>query len=203
MRERSCSATPTTRSPLSTRRPAAATRRRRRRGRRPRPARDDVRFARRVGALPPGEPPADLALTAELLKVPGATVEPVSGWSPVPVRYRGRTCSPPRPTVAGGRVRGPGRRRRVSDRRVPVVYDPVRNAAAADAELDQDAEQTLQAAEHRRRDELRIVRDQLRAELQPRPAAQRDLRGAGRRAHHDARGRRPGHAAGRRRREPA
>ena len=35
-------------------------------------------------ALPPREPLADLALTAELLKVPGATVEPASGLVTVP-----------------------------------------------------------------------------------------------------------------------
>ena len=144
--------------------------------------------------LPPREPLADLALTAELLKVPGATVEPMSGLVTLTGRYRGgRAHRGGRPQLAG-RVQRAGRRRGVPDRGVSAGRGPVRHATPADAELDRVPRRMLRTAEHRSQTELADGPRAAAGRVAPCPAEQRDLRGAGRRAHHDARRRRPGHA---------
>ncbi len=118
-------------------------------------------------AVPPQrEPLADLALTAELLKVPGATVEPASGL-----------VSVPGDTEVGALITAAGRswqdafEDQVDAEEYPTaeyLLEAVRSGAipAVDAEFGLDtARTTLQTAKHRSRAELRTVREQLLAEL--------------------------------------
>jgi hypothetical protein len=116
-------------------------------------------------ALPPREPLADLALTAELFKVPGATVEPASGLVTVPAGTGVDAL-----IAAAGRNWQDAFDAQVDAEEYPTaeyLLAAVRSGAlpAAGAELDRDAAQTLQTAEHRSQAELRTIREQLQAEL--------------------------------------
>jgi hypothetical protein len=117
------------------------------------------------GALPPREPLADLALTAELIKVPGATIEPASGLVTVPVGTSADAL-----VTAAGRNWQDAFDMQVAGEEYPTaeyLLALIRSGTlpAVDAELDRDAAQTLQTAEHRSRAELRTIREQLLAEL--------------------------------------
>jgi hypothetical protein len=115
--------------------------------------------------LPPREPLADLALTAELLKVPGATVEPASGLVALP----GQTGLD-KLVAAVGRSWQDAFNAQVAAEEYPTadyLQAAIRSGAlpAADAELDRDAAQTLQTAEHQSQADLQTIRRQLLAEL--------------------------------------
>jgi hypothetical protein len=115
--------------------------------------------------LSPREPLADLALTAELFKVPGATVEPACGLVTVPAGIGVDAL-----VAAAGYSWQDAFDAQVAAEEYPTaeyLLAVVRSGElpAVDAELDRDAAQTLQTAEHRSQAELRTVRDQLLAEL--------------------------------------
>ena len=116
-------------------------------------------------ALPPREPLADLALTAELLKVPGATVEPASGLVTVPTGTGIDAL-----VAASARNWQDAFDAQVAAEEYPTaeyLLATVRSGAlpVVRAELDQGAAQALQTAEHQSQAELRTVREQLLAEL--------------------------------------
>ena len=115
--------------------------------------------------LPPREPLADLALTAELLKVPGATVEPTSGLVTLP----GHTGIDEL-VAAVDRNWQDAFNAQVATEEYPTagyLLAAVRSRTlpAGGAELDRDALQMLQTAEHRSQADLRTIREQLLAEL--------------------------------------
>jgi len=115
--------------------------------------------------LPPREPLADLALTVELLKVPGATVEPASGLVTLP----GQTAID-KLVAAVGRSWQDAFNAQVAAEEYPTaeyLLGAIRSGAlpAADAELDRDAAQTLQTAEHQSQADLQTIHRQLLAEL--------------------------------------
>jgi hypothetical protein len=127
----------------------------------------DLTFAllRGSAALPPREPLADLVLTAELLKVPRATVEPASGLVKVPAD-----------TGVDALVAAVARSwQEAFDAQVAAEEYPTAEYLLAvvqsgappmvDAELGRNAAGALQTAEHRSQDELRTIREQLLAEL--------------------------------------
>lgn len=116
-------------------------------------------------ALPPREPPADFTLTAELLRVPGASVEPTSGLVTLPAN-----------TEVGALIAAVGRSwqeafdAQLAAEEYPTAEYLLATARSgvlpmAGAELAPDAGNTLQTAEHRSQSELRAIRDQLLAEL--------------------------------------
>jgi hypothetical protein len=116
-------------------------------------------------ALPPREPLADLALTAELIKVPGATVEATSGLVTAPADTGVDAL-----VAAAGRSWQEAFDAQVAAEEYPTgeyLLAAIRSGAlpAVDAELDWNAAQTLQTAEHRSQAKLKTIREQLLAEL--------------------------------------
>ena len=116
-------------------------------------------------ALPPREPLADLALTAELLKVPGATVEATSGLITVPTNTGVDAL-----IAAASYSWQDAFNAQVAAEEYPTaqyLLTAVQSGAlpAAAAELERGAVQTLRTAEHRSQAELWTTRDQLLAEL--------------------------------------
>ncbi len=117
-------------------------------------------------SLPPREPSADLALTAELLKVPGATVQPTSGLVTIPAGTSVDDLA-----AAAGRSW-----QDAFDAQLAVEAFPTAGYILAgvkggtlpltDDGLGQRAEETLRVAEERSRADLEAVREQLRAQLQ-------------------------------------
>ncbi len=116
-------------------------------------------------SLAPREPLADLALTAELLKVPGAIVEAASGLITVPTNTGADAL-----ITAASFSWQDAFNAQITAEEYPTaefLLAAIQSGAllAADAELDPGAAQTLRTAEHRSQAELRTTRDQLLAEL--------------------------------------
>ena len=125
-----------------------------------------------TGTLPGREPPADLALTAELLKVPGATVEPALGRVSA-AEGTGTDAF----TAAADRTWQEAFDAQVAAEEYQTAQYILAMAQAgflggAGSELRRDAADQLQVAEHRSEQDLRNIRSQLRSELQR--ARQRD-----------------------------
>jgi hypothetical protein len=125
-----------------------------------------------TGTLPGREPPADLALTAELLKVPGATVEPTLGRVSA-AEGTGTDAF----TAAADRTWQEAFDAQVAAEEYQTAQYILAMAQAgflggAGSELRRDAADQLQVAEHRSEQDLRNIRSQLRSELQR--ARQRD-----------------------------
>jgi hypothetical protein len=117
-------------------------------------------------SLPVREPSADLALTAELLKVPGATVEPASGLVTAPAGTGVDDL-----VAAAGRSWQDAFDAQLMAEQFPTAAYVLAGVRAgtlttADGGLEERVEETLQIAEQRSRADLQAVREQLRAQLQ-------------------------------------
>jgi len=116
-------------------------------------------------SLPPGEPLADLALTAELLKVPGATVNTSSGQVTAP----NGTGEDVLITAAGRSWQDAFEAQVAAEEYQTAEYllTAIRSGVlpAKYAELDPSAEDALRTCQHRSQGELREMREQLVAEL--------------------------------------
>ena len=116
-------------------------------------------------SLPLGEPLADLALTAELLKLPGATVKTASGMVSIP-KGTGLDAL----MAAADRSWQEAFDAQVAAEEYPTaeyLLTAIQSGALpfGNAQLDSNAAATLRTAEYRSQDELREIREQLLAEL--------------------------------------
>lgn len=119
-----------------------------------------------TATLPGREPPADLALTGELLKVPGATIDPTLGRVSAP-----DSTDTDMLTAAVGRNWQEAFDAQIAAEEYPAAQYILTAAqsgilGSADGQLRRDAADQLRLAEQRSVEDLRAIRGQLRAELQ-------------------------------------
>ena len=117
-------------------------------------------------SLPAREPSADLALTADLLKVPGATVQPASGLVTAPAGTGSDDL-----VAAAGRSWQEAFDAQLGAEEFPTaayILAGVRSGTltAPDGGLGPRAEETLRTAEQRSQADLQTAREQLQAQLQ-------------------------------------